>query len=597
MKRLNQLVTRLIILALIALAAWVGRENLGKRAMVYHLQSFVGARVDARDLHLNRSESTVFLNQVEVASPLNERKNLLQFEAASLKLDFDQLKNRRIVIEDGRLSEVKLAAPRTTSGRLVRSVFDPAFPAHVNAAAEQPLAGIPRSEQDTRRMAQRWRDSLVVDVTKSEGAPSKSSFEIGPLLNEKARLWGDRFREPNEQLIAVNNAAAEVENMLSVSADKTVNPLRTKLDDAISAVDSAMELLKKIGALINQFESQSQTDVYELSQVQMRDRQSLVVNEQPQEFDGKLINELLVGEVQRQLVANGVNWFQQFRSALPNPETDFRPIKRGRDIMFGTVAKPKFEVQKLQIDGSAEFANSHFKFAGTVENIVDDPSSSTVPMEFNLRAQGDPQVVVSGTVDRTAGRKTDTIRFTGHSIPQPAYTLGSQESIQVSMTDSSRLYVDAELHANAYDQISGTITFTFEDVMLHADSVHQVAGGAGTAARLNETVSGIHSFRVASTLGGTVSQPTTSFVSDLGPQVASSLESVFKDAQILVARKREHQLNRTVEGELEEFKESVTGSIANLNKSWRASYSRLNRLQKQLSVASGPRFKRDRTRR
>ena len=565
--------------------------------MVYHLQSFVGARVDARDLHLNRSESTVFLNQVEVASPLNERKNLLQFEAASLKLDFDQLKNRRIVIEDGRLSEVKLAAPRTTSGRLVRSVFDPAFPAHVNAAAEQPLAGIPRSEQDTRRMAQRWRDSLVVDVTKSEGAPSKSSFEIGPLLNEKARLWGDRFREPNEQLIAVNNAAAEVENMLSVSADKTVNPLRTKLDDAISAVDSAMELLKKIGALINQFESQSQTDVYELSQVQMRDRQSLVVNEQPQEFDGKLINELLVGEVQRQLVANGVNWFQQFRSALPNPETDFRPIKRGRDIMFGTVAKPKFEVQKLQIDGSAEFANSHFKFAGTVENIVDDPSSSTVPMEFNLRAQGDPQVVVSGTVDRTAGRKTDTIRFTGHSIPQPAYTLGSQESIQVSMTDSSRLYVDAELHANAYDQISGTITFTFEDVMLHADSVHQVAGGAGTAARLNETVSGIHSFRVASTLGGTVSQPTTSFVSDLGPQVASSLESVFKDAQILVARKREHQLNRTVEGELEEFKESVTGSIANLNKSWRASYSRLNRLQKQLSVASGPRFKRDRTRR
>ena len=133
--------------------------------------------------------------------------------------------------------------------------------------------------------------------------------------------------------------------------------------------------------------------------------------------------------------------------------------------------------------------------------------------------------------------------------------------------------------------------------MLHADSVHQVAGGAGTAARLNETVSGIHSFRVASTIGGTVSQPTTSFVSDLGPQVASSLESVFRDAQILVSRKREHQLNRTLDGDLVEFKENVTGSIAKLNESWRASYSRLNRLKKQLSVASGPRFKRDRTRR
>lgn len=596
MKRLNQLVTRLIILALIALAAWVGREYIGKQAMVYHLQSFVGARVDAKDLHFNRSESTVFLNQLEVASPVYDRKNLLQFEAASLKLDFDQLKNRRIVIEDGRLSEVKLGAPRTTSGRLVRGVFDPAFPTHIEGAADQPLAGIPRSEQESWRAAQRWRDSLVVDVNKTEGAPSKSSFEIGPLLNEKAKLWVDRFREPNEQLVDVNNSAAEVERMLSVPADQ-VNPLRFKLDEVLAAIDSSMEALKKVGAQINQFESQSQADVYELSQVQMRDRQSLVVNEQIQKFDSKLINELLVGEVQRQLVANGVNWFQQFRSALPNPETDFRPIKRGRDIMFGTTAKPKFEVQKLQIDGSAEFANSHFKFAGTVENIVEDPSSSTVPMEFNLRAQGDPQVVVSGTVDRTTGRKTDTIRFTGHAIPQPAYTLGSQESIQVSMTNSSRLHVDAELTANAYDQISGTITFTFEDVMLHADSVHQVAGGAGTAARLNETVSGIHSFRVASTIGGTVSQPTTSFVSDLGPQVASSLESVFRDAQILVSRKREHQLNRTLDGDLVEFKENVTGSIAKLNESWRASYSRLNRLKKQLSVASGPRFKRDRTRR
>ena len=596
MKRLNQLVTRLIILALIALAAWVGREYIGKQAMVYHLQSFVGARVDAKDLHFNRSESTVFLNQLEVASPVYDRKNLLQFEAASLKLDFDQLKNRRIVIEDGRLSEVKLGAPRTTSGRLVRGVFDPAFPTHIEGAADQPLAGIPRSEQESWRAAQRWRDSLVVDVNKTEGAPSKSSFEIGPLLNEKAKLWVDRFREPNEQLVDVNNSAAEVERMLSVPADQ-VNPLRFKLDDVLAAIDSSMEELKKVKAQINQFESQSQADVYELSQVQMRDRQSLVVNEQIQKFDSKLINELLVGEVQRQLVANGVNWFQQFRSALPNPETDFRPIKRGRDIMFGTTAKPKFEVQKLQIDGSAEFANSHFKFAGTVENIVEDPSSSTVPMVFNLRAQGDPQVVVSGTVDRTTGRKTDTIRFTGHAIPQPAYTLGSQESIQVSMTNSSRLHVDAELTANAYDQISGTITFTFEDVMLHADSVHQVAGGAGTAARLNETVSGIHSFRVASTIGGTVSQPTTSFVSDLGPQVASSLESVFRDAQILVSRKREHQLNRTLDGDLVEFKENVTGSIAKLNESWRASYSRLNRLKKQLSVASGPRFKRDRTRR
>ena len=591
MIRLNQLVTRLLILALIGMAAWIGRAYVGKQAMVYHLQSYVGARVDVKDLHIDHSESRVFLNLVEVASPTDDRKNLLQFEAASLQLDFGQLMNRRIVIEDGRLSEVKFAVPRTTSGRLPRGIFDSVASSQIAEPESQPPAGLPRSEEHggSYPAAQRWRDSLVVDVNSTASASENASFEIGPVLKQKTELWANRFHEPNEQLIAVNASLAKVEEILSVPVDE-LNPLRLNFDDAIKVVDASLESLERVGASINEFESQSQKDVYELSQVQMRDRQSLLSNDQAQDFDGKLINELLVGEVQRQLVGNGLDWFQQFRNSLPDPATDFRPVKRGRDIMFGVKQKPKLAVKNLQVDGSSEFANSHFKFAGTIENIVDDPTASELPMKFNLRAQGDPQVVVSGTVDRTAGQKVDTIRFTGHAIPQPAYTLGSPESIQVSMTGDSRLHVDAELHADSSDRISGTITFSFEDVTLHADSVHRAAGGAETAARLNETVSNIHSFRVTSTLGGTIYQPTSSFASDLGPQVASSLESVFSNAQQLVLRKREHQLNRTLDGELVQFKEGVTGSIAKLNKSWRASYSRTNRLKKHLSVASRKRF-------
>lgn len=594
MKRLNQLVTRLLIVALIFLAAWVGRAHIGKRALVYHLESYVGARVDAKQLHLNGKESTVFLNQVEIANPQNDQKNLLQFEAASLKLDFEQLKNRRIVIEDGRLSQIKFAAPRTTSGRLERGIFDPPLPANIASSEEDLPVGVLQSGgvAESWALAQRWRDSLVVDVNQSNG-PVASTFEVGPLLKQKTQLWGERFAEPVEQMTQVGSSLAMVEEVLSVPADR-LNPLRSgnKLKDAIAAIESSQQSLQRVGTLIKQFESLSQKDVYELSQVQMRDRQSLVTNEKLQEFDEKLINELLLGEVQRQLVANGVTWFQHFRNSLPDPETDFRTIVRGRDVMFGTEAKPKFEIRKLQIDGAAEFANSHFNFAGTIENICDIPTANDRPMKFNLRAQGDPQVVVSGTLDRRNGKNVDSIHFTGHAIPQPDYTLGSKESIQVSMTNQSRLYVDANLSASSDDQIGGTIIFTFEDVVMHADSVHEVAGGAETAARLNETVSGINSFRITSTLGGTVLQPTATFASDLGPQLASSLEKMFRDAQLLAMKKREHQLNRTIDGDLVAFKENVAGGIAQLNESWRASYSRLNGLKKRLTTARGPQLTR-----
>ncbi|QEG23451.1 hypothetical protein [Mariniblastus fucicola] len=597
MKRLNQLITRLLIIALVALAAWVGRAHLGKQALVYHLQSYVGARVDARQLHLNAEDATVFLNQVEVASPLHDRKNLLQFEAASLKVDLEALKKRQLVINEGRLSQIKFGSPRTTSGKLERGLFDPPLPLVDESSTEAtPPAGVPQSYDQIAGYpaAQKWRDSLIVDVSQTASS-EVSSFEIGKTLTQKSQLWVDRFRDPHKQMAHVEKSLTLVEEILSMPVDQ-LNPLRSgddKLKDAVAAIDSSRKALEKVGASITEFESQSQKDIYDLSQVQVRDRQMLVSSSGTQKFDSKLINELLIGDIQRKLVANGLDWFQEFRTSLPNPEADFRPLKRGRDVHFaGQVSRPKIEIKKLQIDGAAEFANSHFRFAGTIENLLDDPTKSEHPLTFNFRAQGDPQVIVSGMVDQSRGKKVDSIHFTGHAIPQPAYTLGSNESIQLSMTGDSRLFVDADLNADANDQLGGSITFTFEDVMLHADSVHESAGGAGTAARLNETVSGIQSFRITSTLGGTIYQPTTTFASDLGPQVAASLESVFRDAQQLAQKKKEHRLNKTVEGDLVQLKSSITDGIASLNESWRANYSRLNRLSKRLSTARGPQLTR-----
>ncbi len=591
MIRLNQLITRLLIIALIALAAWMGRAHLGKQALVYHLQSYVGARVDAKQLSLNHSEASVFLNQVEVADPKREMKNLLQFEAASLKLDFNELKNRRIVIENGRLSQIKFSAPRTTSGKLELGIFDPAMRVSLLDEREKQAAGIPTQSVPSKSysLAQRWRDSLTVDVSDRDGRVAQT-FEIEPMVNQKSEQWVARFQEPVERISKVESALSNVEEFLSKPVDD-LNPLRNrdKLTAAIEAINTSLRSLERVGLLIAEFESQSQKDIYELSQVQMRDQQLLAAGNGQQKFDPALINQLLVGEIERQLVAGGLDWFQQFRNSLPDPAIDFRPIKRGRDLHFGKSAgKPKVEIRKLQIDGAAEFANSHFNFAGTIENLCDEPRLGLNPIKFKLRAQGDPQVVVSGTLDRTAGKQHDTIQFSGIGIPQPAYTLGNADSILISMTDSSDLHVDATLNVGAGEKLSGTMTFKFDNVMLHADSVHQIAGGTDTAARLNESVSAIRSFQVTTSLGGTIARPTTILASDLGPQVAAALETVIHDSQLLAMRKKETLLKRTVDGELAQLKQDVTQGISDLNESWRANYSRLNRLKEQLSMAQRP---------
>lgn len=592
MKRLNQLVTRLLIIALIALAAWVGRTHLGKKVIEYHIRSFVGANVVASQLDINRDDGSMFLSELEVADPNFEMRNSLQFEAASLMLDVDQLKNRRLVITEGRLSEVKFGAPRTTSGRLNRGIFDPPLPKvdsvreenFVKANNTQPSTG------DSYSSSKRFQDELLVDLSQN-GTQIESNFRVGPMVDKLSQQWSKRFAEPTESLQDVAIGLAKLEKEVFSAPPEEWNPLRDrkKLIAAEEQLNEYRVILKKLTTTVGSFDSQSQKDRYELSQVQVQDQQVLVSTENVQKFDPKLINQILVSKIERELVSNGLQWFQQFRNSLPDKETDFRPLKRGRDLHFGKPAtKASFEIKKMQIDGAAEFAGAHFKFAGTVENITENPKLCSEPIRFNLRAQGEPQVIVSGVLDRRGEQPKDTIEFTGNSIPQPEQFLGNGESVLLSMAGDSQLFVDATISISDGGRISGEMVFAFEEVMLHADSVHESAGGNETAALLNETVSGIKSFTITSNLGGTITAPESNFVCGLGQEVANSLEAVYVDAQQLVRRKKENSLNKTVNGKLAQLNSGITNGIVELNHSIRSNLETINRMKKRIAAAQGP---------
>ena len=594
MKRLNQLVTRLTIVALIALAMWVGRAWIAKRVLVHHLESYTGAKVDARQLSLNADESTVFLGEVEIADPSVDRQNLLQFDAASLNVDFEQLAGRRVVIEDGRISEIRFGSPRTRTGHLKSSLLKPSRARNgfagsdLESSAGPPVGKLSRRGESENSAAQRWRNGLLVNLNESDTSEN-GTFLVIPMLKEKVQLWSDRFRDPALRLSEIEASLSQVEEVLAVPLQQH-NPLRSgdQLAEAFEALKASKASLDTVTDEISKFETLSQTDAYELSQAQMKDRQQLLSDGVVQKFDSKLISEMLLGKLQRQLVGDAIERFQQFRNAIPNPSTDFRSVVRGRDLLFGTEAKSRLKIQKLQIDGSTEFANGHFRFAGEIRNIVSNPSSSDLPIEFDLRALGDPQVAASGTIDHRNGKKLESIQLTGHGIEQPAILLGDQQGLVISIASNSRLHVEANLTANELDQISGSVLLNFEDVIMHTDYVHEAAGGQGTAARINETVSAMSSFQIRSTIGGTIGQPKSEFVSELGPTIASSLETVFRDSQQLATQKKERKLSRAVEVELATFKKRVAEGIAELNQTQRVSLKRLNQLQQQLHVAEGP---------
>ena len=456
------------------------------------------------------------------------------------------------------------------------------------SSIEQPVGTLSRYGESDNSAAQRWRNGLVVNLDESD-TTAEPSFLVIPMLKEKVQLWNNRFRDPAVRLSEIESSLSMVEKVLAVPLQQH-NPLRSgdQLTKAYETLKASKDSLDTVAKEISEFNTLSQQDAYDLSQAQMKDRQQLRSNGVVQKFDSELISEMLLGQLQRELVGDAIEQFQQFRTAIPNPSTDFRPIVRGRDLLFGTKEKSRFEIQKLQVDGATEFANSHFRFAGEIRNIVSDPSSSDLPIEFDLRALGEPQVAVSGTIDHRNGQKLESIQLTGHEIEQPAILLGNKQGLVISIASNSRLHIDANLQANELDQISGSVSLNFEEVIMHADHVHEAAGGQGTAARINETVSALGSFQIRSKIGGTISQPESEFISDLGPTIASSLEIVFRDSRQLALQKKERKLSRAVEVELATFKKRVAEGLAELNQTQQANLKRLNQLEQLLRVANGP---------
>lgn len=596
MKRINQLITRLVIIALVALAVWVARMPLANRALSWHGSQLTGVRVDVGKLRLDRDDDTLFLNQLEIADPRSPSQNILQAEVASLKVDRTALIFRRLVIDEGRLSELKFGASRTSTGILERGVLDTFTSLPNGDAKSQPLPSVavvdaqnmletrdPRGDR-VARLSQCWRDGLLAPL--DDAAPP--SFEVASITRELKQRWSGYLDSPRQRLLAVSKQLGSVEEVVETAPNR--NPLRNvkQLPDASKVIQDSRRELESLNQYIEQIRQQSLQDTYALSQAAMRDQQSLAIDSNRQTFDDQLLNELLIGNVERQLVHNGLDWFQQFRDSIPDFDKDLNPSTRGTDLYFGADrSEPAVTVKSLQIDGDGMFANSYLRFAGTVENVSSSPRLQKQPTQFNLRAQGQTQIVVAGSLDRRSEQAVDSINFKAYDIPQPGYQLGDGGSVLLSMAPNSLLHVEANLTVGADQRISGQMKFRFDEVAMHADEVHADAGGRGTAALINETVSSISTFELKTQLGGTIEQPEMKLVSNLGPQVARALETVFANTQQLAAKKKERRLKQAVDQELTDLKATMNEGVIELSQQWKAQVETLNRLEKRISTAQG----------
>jgi len=267
---------------------------------------------------------------------------------------------------------------------------------------------------------------------------------------------------------------------------------------------------------------------------------------------------------QTQNVDEVLRWFRWFRSTIPDPEKDFRPIpKRGWDVVFkGVKPKPRLLIKSLEIDGAGHLAGQHLNFVGTVDNLSVQPKLHDEPISFHLRALGKQHLIVDCILDRRGDVVLDTLNVQCPDLKIDSQILGSNDTISVAM-GPTQMQAEMAIRMNG-DELSGELVFMVSDVLMHVEEVHPLAGGQDTALRVNQDLASVNKFETYVQLSGTLEEPEFEFRSDLGNKFAATINKIATERMLRNTSEYRNRVEQIVQQEIEELDLTIQRNLRDL---------------------------------
>jgi uncharacterized protein (TIGR03545 family) len=523
MKRFSYLIPRVMILCLLACAIWLAKDGLVRRALISYGQQFTAAKVEIDQLQTNLNQQRVLIKGLKIADPRNPMSNLLQADIAYLKLDPRQLCNKKFVISEGQINGLMVNAPRTTSGAL-----HPSLPV-ANAGStrrEFPENEPSASNEHSRQVSQAWLNRLDPNA-KHTIPPIESESLMGTMKDRWTKRITNNQTLQQEIQPKLRSLSAEFSN-----SAKFPNPLRdrTKYESSIAEIEQlqtrTVELRQDVEAQLDQLRS----EVTEIEVAVNRDCQHIRQRQPKNQFDEKLVSELLLGEENRQLIDEILIWLVWFRESLPDSDKyQLQRPNQGTTFAFTNIAPtPDFLIHKMELEGNGWFAKQHVNFIGTAFNVSLQPQLLSEPTRIELRALGRSNVLIDCLVDRTNGKQLDqlTIQFPDLNFSQRQ--AGDERSMMVSFGGNRKANSNIRLEVDG-TRITGAVKLNYSQVSLHVDSLNEMLGGDEIRLRINQGLNQINRFETTFWVDGTLDNYTVSMESDLGKQLAKVVDSAVID--------------------------------------------------------------------
>ncbi len=576
MGRLTYLIPRLVIISLVAMAAWLARDPIIQRNLVDQAQNVTGAKVEIQQVRTSFANSKLFLKNIQIADPRSPMNNFVQAEMAYVSLDLDALSRRNFVITEGRSSQVVFGAPRTLSGSLI---VENDIPDVATEGVRYP----PEFESLIRKIGTKWVDEIEPHRSISE----KREIEIAELSQEIRRRWSAHLKSQRDDIDGLNPVISRIKSNLA-SQTGLRNPLRNQAQET-NAREELERLDKETSEILQNLQTlhtEISRDKESLQLAKTRDIQKLHQLTHTSQFDGETISQLLLYERQGHLVNEAVQWLRWFRVAVIDPEQDLKPNnQRGITVAFpGVKPSPDFLIKEIQLEGEGRFAKQHLNFAGTAFNLTTQPRLHPCPAIFELRAQGNQHVIVKCEIDRRHDQPVDRLSIQCPDLELDSDVLGHSDSLLVSLGPSSRVQAEIQVELMG-NRLSGNLSFHHSKVSLHVDRLHPLAGGSETALRINQNLAKTNQFKANVRLSGSLDDYQFEFDSDLGHQFADTLSQLVASEFDQKVRHQENTIDGIFEREVQNLDQVVSQRLKELANQIEKKVYVIAELQKSIRTA------------
>jgi uncharacterized protein (TIGR03545 family) len=563
--RWQNIVSRLMLVAVLLLAAQYVVGRIVRRVAAGWLEAATSKPVDLEHARVSLLRRELALNDLRIRTGVESVQPLVEVARCDLKFAVAPLLHKKVTFEQGVLRGMRFSVPPGAAARTSRRSGDSAgeikwLDAHASDEAERWLARLDQCfEQDIPRQ-----------------------FASLAQTNQLWDRWPEQARQFDERIRRLKQRAAELRQSAQAAL---VNPLRH--------VEFLRKLPNEVAELRADF-TRAQTDLEQLAGSFEADRRAIVHARRQDEdrlragvhlepVDANVLSTYLLRRQVSSQVSELIAVLRWVREIVPADRSTTPRGTRGEDVVFaGCRPTPDFLIRNLQLHGTARLGGQTVELAGVLSDVTNSPALHSSPVRLTAKTKGAVPLDLRAVIDRTGTVARDELIVDCRGMVVPALNLGKTDGLSLALAPSVATMSISVLVEG--EKLSGNIQLVGRQVKITPMLSGQL-GDVPMAAALQATLANLDSLAVQVSLSGTLSEPTCSLWSNVGPAVAEAMQRAMRHAgdehaQALVARAR-----RRIDQRLASLEKQINAHQSELNAQSTAATAELVRVATQQTPA------------